>query len=601
MRKFLIVAVFAFAIFGMLAPAVFAQAPAPKVTITGTFDQVTSGGVNFYDGNYGRTGDREWVARTRFRPDFVFEVGRTKAVMGLEVDLSYGLVRPVQGGPGKNGSAFFSNGASAGITGDKNGSTSDLGLNTDTAGVIEFKWIYTEFDLTGKDSLLPFINVPTVARAGGQPFSSLANSREYALYAGGDFAGVSAVTTWAPNLTTKLAYVMIDKELATYNRTSVASAANGLGLTGKLTRGNDFAIIASPEYTPFKGLDLKPLYSYIRGEGTISGNTRRTAVDRHVGGGASADVAGGAGVNTASAQTTAGCTLGVAGYVAGAGCGNYLNGDPSLAENRHTFGIEANWRMGPWGLAPAFYYQHGTRQIQAAINHPGGAYTVGRVETQADAWLFDTVGSFQSGPLLIEVRGIYSTGNKAGDNLAKRISYYEPLDEDTSYYAGWAQILALGVDYFNGAPSSNGGMATNVGYDRYGRAQLGIRGTYSLTPALNLYTVISPTWTAQKVDTDTGVAAAFGNSGVGNRTIVSNQSQVKGDSRYIGTEWDLGTTWKFAPNTAFDLAGGWLFAGGALDNTECVGGAAGTCAGGTLVKKTANDAWTIASRVRLSF
>ena len=43
------------------------------------------------------------------------------------------------------------------------------------AGLFEIKWIYTEFDLTGKDSLMPFIPVLTVARAGGQPFGTIAN------------------------------------------------------------------------------------------------------------------------------------------------------------------------------------------------------------------------------------------------------------------------------------------------------------------------------------------------------------------------------------------------------------------------------------------
>ena len=170
MRKVLIVAVFAVALFGMLAPPVMAQAPAPKVTITGLFDQVTSTGNNFYDGNYARTSDREWYTRTRFRPDFEFAVGRTKAVLGLEIDLMYG-----QGGPSDGGYPANISGAAGGVAGGTKGATNGgLDLNTDIGGVIEVKWIYTEFDLTGKDSLLPFIPVPTVARAGGQPFGSLA-------------------------------------------------------------------------------------------------------------------------------------------------------------------------------------------------------------------------------------------------------------------------------------------------------------------------------------------------------------------------------------------------------------------------------------------
>src|SRR2546422_9373712 len=87
MRRFLVKALFAFVILAMLAPPGFAQAPAPKVTITGLFDQVTAAGRNFYDGNLTRNSDKEWYARTRFRPDFEFAVGRVKAVLGLEIDL----------------------------------------------------------------------------------------------------------------------------------------------------------------------------------------------------------------------------------------------------------------------------------------------------------------------------------------------------------------------------------------------------------------------------------------------------------------------------------------------------------------------------------
>src|SRR5438309_4437685 len=91
MRKFLVIAVFALVTVAMLAPPVLAQAPAPKVTITGLFDQVTSASHNVQDSSFGRTSDREWYATTRFRPDFTFAGGRTKAVMVLEIHLTYGL------------------------------------------------------------------------------------------------------------------------------------------------------------------------------------------------------------------------------------------------------------------------------------------------------------------------------------------------------------------------------------------------------------------------------------------------------------------------------------------------------------------------------
>ena len=147
----------------MLTPPALAQAPSPQITITGLFDQVTSAGKNLYDANFARDNDREWYARTRFRPDFTFQVGRTKAVLGLEIDLVYGQTGSNDGGfPGNNTGSPGGIGTAAG--GTKLQANGNLDLNTDVAGMIEIKWIYTEFDLTGKDSLLPFVPVQTLWR-----------------------------------------------------------------------------------------------------------------------------------------------------------------------------------------------------------------------------------------------------------------------------------------------------------------------------------------------------------------------------------------------------------------------------------------------------
>src|SRR2546425_1757090 len=277
MRRCIVTAVFAFVILAMLAPPGFAQAPAPKVTITGLFDQITSMGRNTYDGNLTRNSDKEWYARTRFRPDIEFAVGKVKAVLGLELDFQYGQSGPNDGGyPGNTSGAAC--GAAAGAAGGNAGSSPPgrnvnisgcLDLNTDVAGLIEVKWIYTEFPLTGKDSLLPFIPVETMARAGGQPFGTLAQYK-LAQYANGDFAGGSAIKTVAPNIKTNLAWVILEDQVGGANRgvLTVPVAAGGVpGTGGKGTRGEDYALIVSPEFTPMKGLDLKPLYSWFHADG----------------------------------------------------------------------------------------------------------------------------------------------------------------------------------------------------------------------------------------------------------------------------------------------------------------------------------------------
>ncbi len=553
----------------MLAPPVFAQAPAPKVTLSGLFDQITSMGRNFYDGNLTRDSDKEWYARTRFRPDFEFAVGRTKAVLGLEIDLQYGQAGPNDGGFPANTSGS-AGGAAAGAGGStppgcKVSTSGCLALNNDIAGIIKIKWIYTEFPLTGQDGLLPFIPLETMARAGGQPFDTLANYK-LAAYASGDFAGVSAITTFAPNIKTNLAYVILEDQLAGSNRGNPSL---------KITRGEDYALIFSPDLTPFKGLDVKPLYSWFHADGQTAGGARRNLTNRGTAGGA---------LNATAARGTPDSPPAA--------------GNPNYHEDRHTVGIDARWRLGPFGLDPTFYYQWGRVDSQAGNSANGAA--IKKVTADMSTFLFDVIGSYQLGPLLLEARGVYSPGNKARDNLAKGIRYYQPLDTDGTYYAAdWTQFFSSAVDYFNQSWST---MGNYVGYDRYGRAQFTGRATYSITPALSVFAVAGPIFTAESVDTDTGSQlASSAGTGTPSRTTVSAASWVKGDSNYLGTEANLGFTWRFAPNVAFELVGAWLFAGGALNAAECRGGAATTCLGGTVVKMDAHDAYQLAARLRLAF
>ena len=567
MRRFLVTAALTLVALAMLAPSVYAQTapPAPVVTIVGTFDQLTSFGRNFYDGNFSRDNDKEWYARTRFRPDFTFAVGRTKAVLGIELDLMYG-----QGGSNDGGFPGNNSGQAGGFAGGTKSATGGaLDANTDVAGLFEIKWIYTEFDLTGKDSLMPFIPFLTVARAGGQPFGTIANYKVY--YANGDFAGLDLYSTFTPDIKNHFAWVIFEDSLAGGNRTTVA-AGNGTGANARTNRGEDYAFIISPEFTPTKGLDLKPMFSWFHADGVTAGAARRNATNVRTVSGAGT---GSGGMNSAAA-------LG----------GGAAAGDQADQENRYTVGLDARWRIGGFGLDPTISYQWGTYNTQAQRSNG----QIARVEGDASAWLFDVIGSYQLGPLLLEMRGTYSPGNKARDNLSLSKRYYEPLNLDTGYWNGWLGILGLGVDYFNGGGGANQGMDTNVGYDRYGRAQFALRATYSITPAWSIYGVVAPTWAAEKVDTDTGCPAlsvATSNAGCTARTTVNDRSWVEGDSRYIGTEINGGMTWRFAPNAALDLAAYYLFAGSALDMTEQLNGVA--------VKRDARDGYYAVARVRLSF
>jgi hypothetical protein len=559
MRRWLLTAVLAFVVVAMLAPPVLAQAPAPTVTITGLFDQVTSAGRNQFDGNYARDNDRQWYARTRFRPDFTFQVGRTKAVLGIEIDLMYGQAGTNDGG--FPGNATGGNGAPQGVA--SGGATGGgLDLNTDVAGLFEVKWIYTEFDLTGKDSLLPFIPFLTVARAGGQPFGTIANYKVY--YANGDFAGLDMYSTFTPEIKNHLAFVIVEDQIAGGNRSAATARTN---------RGEDYAWIISPEFTPTKGLDLKPMFSWFHADGVTSGASRRNATNRRT-------VSAGGG--TSGAMNT-GASLG----------GGNAAGDATDQEQRYTIGLDARWRVGPFGLDPTIAYQWGTYNTQA--HRTNG--TIGRVEGDASAWLFDVIGSYQLGPLLLEMRGLYTPGNKARDNLSLSKRYFEVLDTDTGVWAGWTSFFALNAnDFASGGGGQNAGTSTNVGYDRYGRGSLGFRATYSFTPAFSLYGILTANWSAEKVDTDTGCPAlspAQGQSGCPARLTVNDQSWVEGDSSYLGTDFTIGFNWRFAPNTSLGLNYSYLFAGDALSTSEVLNG--------VLTKRDARDAYFAAALLRLAF
>jgi hypothetical protein len=339
----------------------------------------------------------------------------------------------------------------------------------------------------------------------------------------------------------------------------------------KTGRGEDYSVLLSIDLTPTKGLDIKPMFNWIHADGQRSGTVRRNLANIGTPGGT---------LNGAAALSQV----------------NNAAGDPTYHENRYTIGADARWRVGGFGLDPTIYYQWGTVQRQAFVT--GGAT---KVTADMSAFLLDVIASYQLGPLLIEARGSYSTGNKARDNLASTIRYFQPLDTDGNYFAGgWTQFWASGVDYFNQGWATTGNY---VGYDRYGRGSFALRTTYNVTPALSFYAVGHALMTAKAVDTDTGSQlASAGGVGTPARTTVSPNSWVSGDSNYVGTEFNLGMTWRFSANTAFDLVGAYLFAGEALDAAECPGSAAGSqCAAAVARKKSAQDAYTLAARVRLAF
>ena len=543
-RTSLAVLMIALALVALAAPMAFAQAPAPKVTINGLIDQVMSYSKNIsnYNGGLFNHPDSQWYSRTRGRFDFIGEVGKAKGVLGIEIDTVWG-----QTGSTDTNQA----GTAAGRTGF--GTTSSWDLNTDSQAVIEIKWLYTEFPM-------PLIPVPTTVRLGAQPFGAAANYK--LTYAAGDFAGVNVVSQVAPNVKLLGTYIQVEEGLvgtdAANNTTTPGAAPTGILSTQD--RGDDHAWIFSAEVTPFKGLDLKPMISGFWAQGTTNGNAR----------------SGRGGLSTSTPFSPTGDSHG------------------SLTEQRYTVGLDARFRMGPFSFDPTVMYQFGHRNAVAPGTFVASGAVPGRIyRADIDAWFIDLRAGFQLGPLLLQAIGVYSTGNSARNNTLGTVRYFQPLTTDTGYQADWGnQLTGLGIDYLNAWNEAQGRIAypgVAIGWDKYGRAQVGAKATYAITPALNITGGVNAHWTAEAVDRNGAATAGAG-------ITPTFTGGPRDTSRYVGTEFFAILNWTFAPGLTWSNAAGYMAMGSALDGVTDP-----TYQRDGYTGRNTNDPFILTSRVRFTF
>jgi hypothetical protein len=569
MRRIVFLSLALVALLGFVAPPdVFAQAaaPQPKFTITGLIDSVGSWSQNMstQDQNVNRNRDHVFYGRTRGRFDIIGEVGQAKGVFGFEIDSTWGQYGSVDS---NNTTGCATSSAGAVTCAPAVGTTeSSFDLNTDTQGNIQIKWVYVEFPM-------PLIPFATIVRLGGQPFATAANYK-LATYANGDFAGVNLYTTFSPTFKAQLTYVAIDENLygkgsfgpflnssipgtstlqnkCIFNNTATGATtvASGSQCVAQ-SRGDNFAMIGSPEITVMKGLDIKPMLSHARFTGLTSGSARQGR------GGVTVNQGGPfAPMNSPNANGSPG----VAG-ADGAGTG--------VHEYRNTVGVDARWRMGPWSVDPTILYQFGT---QAKWNQGGQAAPYGTAGTRQsadiNAWLGDIRTSFQLGPLLLSGMVMWTTGQDAKSNPYKSIKYFQPLDTDTSYLADWGtQIMSLGLDYGQIITVNGSSPGVQIGWDKYGRVAAGLKASYAVTPALTVGAQLQPNWTWNKVDTDAFLVSGGGLQPNFTCRKTLNNCRPEGESNYLGTEFNLSLTYRFAPGLVFEWAAGYLMAGPAMSH-----------------------------------
>jgi hypothetical protein len=497
MRTILAAVLSVVVILGLAASPALAQPPAPKVTINGLVDFVTSIYSNVRDSNITDNADEGWYARQRGVFTFTGEIGKAKGVIAFEFDFTHGAGTP------------------------SSGTSANFDLDTDVAGTTEVKWLYVEAPVTGPGSLLPFLPMESIGRFGAQPATG--HAYKPGILWSGDFPGVNVTTTWAPNMRSVLTFAQIGENL---DSTNVGGS-------------EDWAVLASFEFDLFKGLTIKPTYTYANYDAFNQGTA-----------------------NLGTESPKGGFTPNI--------LGAHLS--------RHTIGADVRWRSGPFSLEPTFIYQIGTQECTiASCGHT--------TDVDINSWIFDMTGGFRTGPLTIEGRFAYTPGMKAEDCVQaggfcgtgqKDIKYYQAINPGFVYQAGWAEIQTSGVDYnlvhFGGAPAVNGSrLGISPSYDKYGRMTLAAAVDYAVTPAFVLHLVGNAQWTAEDVDTG--------------RATLNSAASSSGDENYLGTEIDAGFTYRFAPNVAFDLLGGYLIAGDArgFNNLE------------------PDDIWKVAARMRVTW
>jgi len=132
----------------------------------------------------------------------------------------------------------------------------------------------------------------------------------------------------------------------------------------------------------------------------------------------------------------------------------------------------------------------------------------------------------------------------------------------------------------------------SIGWDKYGRGQLGLKATYAITPALSVMAGVNGHWTAEGVDRNCVPVAGAGCVPIYNRSTVGESGKnLHNRSHFLGTEFESVVSWRFADGLSWDNGIGYMIMGPAMDMmTDASQGA-----------RNAKDAFLGTSRVRLTF
>lgn len=265
--------------------------------------------------------------------------------------------------------------------------------------------------------------------------------------------------------------------------------------------------------------------------------------------------------------------------VGGGGPFNGVTGDSInvTTEDRYYIGVDSRFRWGNTSIEPTFIYLFGSRDF------------VGGADTDYNAFEAQLVLSHTMGPWLLRLKGAYTSGNSAGDDINNRgigsradVKGFRPLGIDGFHRFGeWFEIFGRSdVDATGQAigPVSGGEQGT---FDRFGWMLVGANVEYKMTDALVLVGSAGGFWTPKVPRCPASVRAV-----VAGQTVCTNAAvNFTGNSTYVGTEVDIGLRYTIMPGLTWTPLFGWAFLGDAYNTNN----------------RSAQDAWALVNRVIYTF
>jgi hypothetical protein len=381
------------------------------------------------------------------------------------------------------------------------GAVGSFDRNTDVAGNIETKWLYVDFRI-------PQLPIGNRVRLGGLPMSVTPLHGALVLY--GDVGGGDAVLNFTDQAALHLYYVQFEEN----------SGPGDDSFPGSTKLGEDYATGATLRLKPLDGLDLHlvGVYGHLHLPSTSMLN------------------------NSSPAKNIPSYFLNV------------------TTESRYYVGFDSRYRLGNTSIEPSFFYLFGNRQFTSASQ----ALTGGS-ETDFKAFVGNFLVTHTLGPWLFQGRFVYTSGNKANDDINNRgignradVKHYSHMNADGGpMWQEWFEIFGnsevdgTSIDTFLR-------MGEVGGLDRFGWQNVAGAVEYKATDRLILEGAAGAFWAAEKLACPASlrVGSITGRCGpvVSTGTPGTNNSSGEPVYNFTGASQDLG--WEVAAGLRYTIMPG---------------------------------------------